>query len=148
MRRKVIFGFLLFSFMLPLAHTSGGRDRSFDRYEATVYKVEDAFFFRMGISADGAHFLTNVFLSFDVTGERWDVDLQAMIAESHLHIALINYMSGVFFPIFEAERLVEILEDEENTLFSDGFMEYIRDNEDLSNTRVTSVRIELVDWAR
>ena len=43
MKEKVIFGFLLFSLILPLAHTSGSRDRSFDRYEETVYGVEEAF---------------------------------------------------------------------------------------------------------
>ena len=148
MRKKVIFGFLLFCLVLPLVYARGNPARTFDRYEETVYGVEDAYFFGIGVSADGAHFLVNVFSSFDVTGERWNVDLQAMIAENHLRIALRNYIFRVFFPMFETARLVEILEDEENTLFSDGFMEYIRDNEDLSNTRVTSVRIELVDWAR
>ena len=148
MRKKVIFGFLLFCLVLPLVYARGNTARTFDRYEEVIYRVDDAFISIIGRAADGAHFLVDFFLSFDVTGERWNVDLQAMIAENHLRTVLWDFADEIFFPMFKTAHLVEILGDEENTMFSDGFMDYIKDNEDLSNTRVTRVRIELVSWAR
>ena len=149
MRLKTFFYFLLF-YLIFFGYVTGCRSSPFPVSEGEiVYRIDDAFLPSAGgRSADGMFSLVDVFFSFEVKVEyeKWNKRLLARIAESFLSIALRNYMFRVFFPMFTAAEIVEMLADEENTLFLDGFLEYIKDNEDLKNVRIISIRNELYGW--
>ena len=110
--------------------------------ENVIYRIDDGFITRGGKTADGHIVLANVFFSFDTIIERWEV-IEAEMARSYLSIAFLSYIGDIFFPEYTLGELMEMIADEENTLFFDGFVKYIEGNEDLSNVRMLGVRLDL-----
>jgi hypothetical protein len=134
MKAKVLFCFLLIGLSSFLACE--------DRY----VRIDDGFTSEVGRTADGEYIIIYIFFSFDckVEGndEGWDFS-QTEMARTYLTFAFFEYVSKVFFPMHARRCLIEIFADEKNTLFSDGFAEYIKDNRNLKFVRVTSIRIML-----
>jgi len=152
MRLKTFLIFLFFYFLF-FAYITGCRSSSlYASEENTVYRIDDGFTTSGGRSADGLFSLVDVFFSFELKFEmeieEWDRRLYAEIAGDYLSIALRNYINRIFFPMFTAAEIVKIITDKKNTLFLDGFLEYIKDNEDLNKVRIISIRNELYGWTR
>lgn len=114
-------------------------------YEDRYIIIDDGFTPAVGKAADGGHLMIRIFFSLECkTEDKWGSDLiRAEVAKGLISEALCEYVSKIFYPKHTWEHLVEILSDEENTLFSDGFAEYIKDNSSLRNYRnvkVTSIK--------
>ena len=131
MRLKMIFSFLIFNLVLFFAYA-----------ENIIYKVDDGFTDAAGATVNPAvHLIVHVYFSFECEVEKWNKRLQAAIAREYLSMEIMYYVNKTF-PNHTLAELVGIMRDEENTLFFDGFVEHIRNNEGLSNVRITSLRME------
>jgi len=84
------------------------------------------------------------YFSFEASFERgtdmWTQRNESEKARYRLNIALRNYINKTFSK-YTMDELLEIIADEESTLFFDGFLEYIKDNEGLCNVRFTGLRM-------
>ena len=137
MRLKIIFIFLIFNLVLFFAYA-----------ENIIYKIDDGAIGVVGTPANSyRHVFVNIYFSFETIFEQgtdsWTQKHKSEGARNYLHVAFLNYVNKVFFPKHTLEELLEIIADENSTLFLDGFMEYIKDNEGLSNVRITSLRMVL-----
>ena len=150
MRLKILI-ILLFSFSffsLTCATNSRGDVSKEHIKEIKYYRIDDGYITSGGRSADNMFFLVDVYFSFELVFEsqidEWDKRSQAFIAKGDLSIVLMNYIHGIFLPMFTMEDLDAIIKDKENTLFLKYFTEYIKDNKDLNNVKIINIKIELL----
>jgi len=148
MKFKIIF--ILFLIGLLFSGCIKNKINSFDdNKEKIIYRFDNKFFRTVGITADRGHIIVSTFLSYEVHfeskidsyEERW---LETLTHEL-LSIPVRHYFNDIFTPMFTLKEFIEIVIDKQNTFFLDGFSEYIKDNEDLSNIKIIGSRMKMVE---
>ena len=136
-RLKIFFCFLIFNLALFSACAEN---------ESVIYKIDDGYLLGVGETADPYlyYLLVHVHFSFECSFEKsvdtWFQRNESEIIRSYLSIELRNYIDEIF-PNYTRQELVEIITDENSTLFFDGFVEYIKDKERLKRELILDIKV-------